>query len=58
MDGSLNHLTIRAPLGGANNVKSYKKSTKGLKQPTSVFLQWEVGDVLELFAKNKENKEN
>ena len=35
-----------------------KKSMKGLKQPTSVFLQWEVADWQELFAKNLENKGN
>ena len=33
-----------------------KNSIKGLKQPTSVFLQWEVTDWQELFAKNAENK--
>ena len=35
-----------------------KNSMKGLKQPTSVFLQWEVADWQELFAKNEENKGN
>ena len=35
-----------------------KNSMKGLKQPTSVFLQWEVTDWQELFAKNAENKGN
>ena len=35
-----------------------KKSMKGLKQPTLVFLQWEVADWQELFAKNAENKWN
>ena len=35
-----------------------KNSMKGLKQPTSVFLQWEVTDWWELFAKNAENKGN
>ena len=29
---------------------------KGLKQPTSMFLQGDGDDVLELFAKNEENK--
>ena len=33
-------------------------SMKGLKYPTSVFLQWEVTDWQELFAKNAENKGN
>ena len=32
-----------------------KNSMKGLKQPTSVFLQWEVADWQELFAKNARN---
>ena len=31
-------------------------SMKGLKQPTSVFLQWEVTDWQELFAKNTEKQ--
>ena len=31
---------------------------KELKQPTLVFLQWEVADWQELFAKNAENKGN
>ena len=31
---------------------------KQLKRPTWVFLQGEVDDVLELFAKNDENKAN
>ena len=31
---------------------------KGLKQPTSEFLQGDINDVLELFAKNEENKKN
>ena len=35
-----------------------KNSMKELKQPTSVFLQWEVTDWQELFAKNAENKGN
>ena len=35
-----------------------KNSMKGLKQPTSVFLQWEVADWQELFAKNAPNKGN
>ena len=35
-----------------------KNSMKGLKQPTSMFLQGDGDDVLELFAKNEENKEN
>ena len=35
-----------------------KNSMKGLKQPTSVFLQWEVTDWQELFAENDENNEN
>ena len=35
-----------------------KKSMNGLKQSTSVFLQWEVADWQELFAKNEENKGN
>ena len=35
-----------------------KKSMKGLKQPTLVFLQWEVADWQELFAKNARNKGN
>ena len=35
-----------------------KNSMKGLKQPTLVFLQWEVADWQELFAKNAPNKGN
>ena len=35
-----------------------KNSMKGLKQPTSVFLQWKVTDWQELFPKNAENKGN
>ena len=35
-----------------------KNSMKGLKQPTSVFLQWEVTDWQELFAENDKNNEN
>ena len=35
-----------------------KKSMKGLELPTSVFLQGDIDGVLELFAKNKEHKEN
>ena len=35
-----------------------KNSMKELKQPTSAFLQWEVTDWQELFAKNAENKGN
>ena len=35
-----------------------KNSMKGLKQPTLVFLQWEVADWQELFAKNAVNKGN
>ena len=35
-----------------------KKLMEGLKQPTSVFLHWEVTDWQELFAKNAENKGN
>ena len=35
-----------------------KNSMKGLKQPTSVFLQWEVADWQELFAENVKNKGN
>ena len=35
-----------------------KNSMKGLKQPTSVFLQWEVTDWQELFGENDENNEN
>ena len=31
---------------------------KVLKQPTSLFLQGDIDDVLELFAKNDENKAN
>ena len=31
---------------------------KVLKQPTSSFLQVDIDDVLELFAKNDENKAN
>ena len=38
--------------------KHAKNSMKGLKQPTSMFLQGDGDDVLELFAKNEENKEN
>ena len=35
-----------------------KKSMEGLKLSDSVFLQWEVTDWQELFAKNAENKGN
>ena len=34
----------------------FNNSMKGLKQPTLVFLQGDLDDVLELFAKNKKNK--
>ena len=38
--------------------KLQDKSMKQLKRPTLVFLQGDVDDVLELFAKNDENKAN
>ena len=41
-----------------NNVKTCKISMKLLKRLTWVFLQGDVDDILELFAKNDENKGN
>ena len=38
--------------------KHAKNSMKVLKRPTSSFLQGDIDDVLELFAKNDENKAN
>ena len=42
-----------------NNVKSYKKfdgRAQTVKFTVFIITIWEVGDVLELFAKNEENK--